>query len=208
MALQLGDIVPDFTQDSSEGPISFHQWVGDSWVVLFSHPADYTPVCTTELGTVASLKSEFERRNVKVIALSVDSAESHRGWINDINETQNTTVNYPIIADGDRKVSDLYGMIHPNSLNNLTVRSVFIIDPNKKLRLTISFDNVIAVAGAAKSNYTLLIFGLTLSVIMMVTLANAISAYLKEHKWVGWLGILSILWVAVDLIRDDFKLFF
>ncbi|MFM7353777.1 MAG: peroxiredoxin [Microcystis aeruginosa] len=139
MALQLGDIVPDFTQDSSEGPISFHQWVGDSWVVLFSHPADYTPVCPTELGTVASLKSEFERRNVKVIALSVDSAESHRGWINDINETQNTTVNYPIIADGDRKVSDLYGMIHPNSLNNLTVRSVFIIDPNKKLRLTITY---------------------------------------------------------------------
>ena len=139
MALQLGDIVPDFTQDSSEGPISFHQWVGDSWVVLFSHPADYTPVCTTELGTVASLKSEFERRNVKVIALSVDSAESHRGWINDINETQNTTVNYPIIADGDRKVSDLYGMIHPNSLNNLTVRSVFIIDPQKKLRLTITY---------------------------------------------------------------------
>ncbi|BBH38645.1 peroxiredoxin [Microcystis viridis NIES-102] len=139
MALQLGDIVPDFTQDSSEGPISFHQWVGDSWVVLFSHPADYTPVCTTELGTVASLKSEFERRNVKVIALSVDSAESHRGWINDINETQNTTVNYPIIADGDRKVSGLYGMIHPNSLNNLTVRSVFIIDPNKKLRLTITY---------------------------------------------------------------------
>lgn len=139
MALQLGDIVPDFTQDSSAGPISFHQWVGDSWVVLFSHPADYTPVCTTELGTVASLKSEFERRNVKVIALSVDSAESHRGWINDINETQNTTVNYPIIADGDRKVSDLYGMIHPNSLNNLTVRSVFIIDPNKKLRLTITY---------------------------------------------------------------------
>ena len=139
MALQLGDIVPDFTQDSSAGPISFHQWVGDSWVVLFSHPADYTPVCTTELGTVASLKSEFERRNVKEIALSVDSAESHRGWINDINETQNTTVNYPIIADGDRKVSDLYGMIHPNSLNNLTVRSVFIIDPNKKLRLTITY---------------------------------------------------------------------
>ena len=139
MALQLGDIVPDFTQDSSAGPISFHQWVGDSWVVLFSHPADYTPVCTTELGTVASLKSEFERRNVKVIALSVDSAESHRGWINDINETQNTTVNYPIIADGDRKVSDLYGMIHPNSLNNLTVRSVFIIDPQKKLRLTITY---------------------------------------------------------------------
>ncbi|MGB5593455.1 MAG: peroxiredoxin [Crocosphaera sp.] len=139
MALQLGDTVPDFTQDSSEGSISLHKWAGDSWVVLFSHPADYTPVCTTELGTVASLKSEFEKRNVKVLALSVDSAESHKGWIKDINETQNTTVNYPIIADPDRKVADLYGMIHPNSLNNLTVRSVFIIDPNKKLRLTLTY---------------------------------------------------------------------
>lgn len=139
MALQLGDVVPDFTQDSSEGPISFHEWAGDSWVVLFSHPADYTPVCTTELGTVANLKSEFEKRNVKVIALSVDDVESHKGWISDINETQNTTVNYPILADGDRKVSDLYGMIHPNSLNNLTVRSVFIIDPAKKLRLTFTY---------------------------------------------------------------------
>ena len=139
MALQLGDVVPDFTQESSEGPISFHEWAGDSWVVLFSHPADYTPVCTTELGTVASLKSEFDQRNVKVIALSVDDVESHKGWICDINETQKTTVNYPILADGDRKVSDLYGMIHPNSLNNLTVRSVFIIDPNKKLRLTFTY---------------------------------------------------------------------
>jgi alkyl hydroperoxide reductase subunit AhpC len=139
MALQLGDTVPDFTQDSSEGPISFYEWAGDSWVVLFSHPADYTPVCTTELGTVASLKPEFDKRNVKVLALSVDDADSHRGWIKDINETQNTTVNYPIVADGDRKVSDLYGMIHPNSLNNLTVRSVFIIDPSKKLRLTITY---------------------------------------------------------------------
>lgn len=139
MALQLGDTVPDFTQDSSEGEISFHSWAGDSWVVLFSHPADFTPVCTTELGTVASLKSEFDKRNVKVVALSVDDAESHKGWINDINETQNTTVNYPIIADVDRKVADLYGMIHPSSLNNLTVRSVFIIDPNKKLRLTITY---------------------------------------------------------------------
>ncbi|MEB3228691.1 MAG: peroxiredoxin [Synechocystis sp.] len=139
MALQLGDVVPDFTQDSSEGSISFHKWAGDSWVVLFSHPADYTPVCTTELGTVASLKPEFDKRNVKVIALSVDDVESHKGWINDINETQNTTVNYPILADGDRKVADLYGMIHPNSLNNLTVRSVFIIDPAKKLRLTLTY---------------------------------------------------------------------
>jgi alkyl hydroperoxide reductase subunit AhpC len=139
MVLQLGDTVPDFTQATSEGEISFHAWAGDSWVVLFSHPADYTPVCTTELGTVAKLMPEFQKRNVKVLALSVDDVESHKGWICDINETQNTTVNYPIIADGDRKVSDLYGMIHPNSLNNLTVRSVFIIDPNKKLRLTITY---------------------------------------------------------------------
>ncbi|MBE9196014.1 MULTISPECIES: peroxiredoxin [Synechocystis] len=139
MALQLGDVVPDFTQESSQGPISFHEWAGDSWVVLFSHPADYTPVCTTELGTVAKLKPEFDKRNVKVIALSVDDVESHQGWICDINETQNTSVNYPILADGDKKVSDLYGMIHPNALNNLTVRSVFIIDPAKKLRLTLTY---------------------------------------------------------------------
>lgn len=139
MALQLGDVVPDFTQESSQGTISFHEWIGDSWAVLFSHPADFTPVCTTELGTVASLKPEFDKRNVKVIALSVDDVESHKGWIGDINETQNTTVNYPILADSDRKVADLYGMIHPSSLNNLTVRSVFIIDPNKKLRLTFTY---------------------------------------------------------------------
>ncbi len=139
MALQLGDVVPDFTQDSSEGTISLHAWAGDSWVVLFSHPADYTPVCTTELGMVAGLKPEFDKRNVKILALSVDNADSHRGWIKDINETQNTTVNYPIVADPDRKVADLYGMIHPNSLNNLTVRSVFIIDPNKKLRLMLTY---------------------------------------------------------------------
>jgi alkyl hydroperoxide reductase subunit AhpC len=139
MALQLGDTVPDFTQASSEGEISFYDWGGDSWVVLFSHPADYTPVCTTELGTVASLKSEFDKRNVKILALSVDDVESHQGWIKDINETQNTTVNYPIIADVDRKVANLYGMIHPQSLNNLTVRSVFIIDPSKKLRLTLTY---------------------------------------------------------------------
>jgi thioredoxin-dependent peroxiredoxin len=139
MALQLGDQVPDFTQDSSQGPINFYEWAGDSWVVLFSHPADYTPVCTTELGAVAKLSAEFEKRNVKTIALSVDTADSHQGWICDINETQSATVNYPILADPDRKVADLYGMIHPNSLNNLTVRSVFIIDPAKKLRLTITY---------------------------------------------------------------------
>ncbi len=139
MVLQLGDQVPDFKQDSNMGEISFYEWAGDSWVVLFSHPADYTPVCTTELGEVARLKPEFDKRNVKVLALSVDDSESHKGWINDINETQNTQVNYPILADGDRKVSDLYGMIHPNESNNLTVRSVFIIDPQKKLRLTLTY---------------------------------------------------------------------
>jgi alkyl hydroperoxide reductase subunit AhpC len=141
MTLQLGDIVPDFTQDSSEGTIHFHEWIGDKWAVLFSHPADYTPVCTTELGTVAKLKPEFDKRNVKCIALSVDDANSHNGWIGDINETQSTSVNFPILADADKKVSELYGMIHPNSStgNTLTVRSVFIIDPNKKLRLSITY---------------------------------------------------------------------
>ena len=139
MALQLGDTVPDFTQNSQLGPINLYDFAGDSWVVLFSHPADYTPVCTTELGEVSRLRSEWDKRNVKTIALSVDSAESHKGWIGDINETQNTTVDYPILADEDKKVSDLYGMIHPNALNNLTVRSVFIIDPNKKLRLQITY---------------------------------------------------------------------
>lgn len=139
MTLRLGDTVPNFTQASSEGDISFYDWAGDSWVVLFSHPADYTPVCTTELGTVAKLKPEFDKRNVKVIALSVDDTESHKGWIQDINETQNTVVNYPILADGDRKVSELYDMIHPNANATLTVRSVFIIDPNKKLRLSFTY---------------------------------------------------------------------
>ena len=139
MALRLGDEVPNFTQNSSEGEINFYDWAGDSWVVLFSHPADFTPVCTTELGTVAKLKPEFDKRGVKVIALSVDDAESHKGWIGDINETQSTTVNYPILADVDKKVSDLYDMIHPNSLNNLTIRTVFIIDPQKKLRLSITY---------------------------------------------------------------------
>ena len=139
MTLRLGDKVPNFTQDSSEGQISFYDWAGDSWVVLFSHPADFTPVCTTELGAVARLKPEFDKRGVKVIALSVDDAESHKGWVGDINETQKTTVNYPILADVDKKVSDLYDIIHPNSLNNLTVRSVFIIDSEKKLRLTFTY---------------------------------------------------------------------
>lgn len=139
MVLQLGDVVPDFKQQSSEGEISFYDWAGDSWVVLFSHPADYTPVCTTELGEVSRLKPEFDKRNAKVIALSVDDAESHKGWICDINEIQQTTVNYPILADDDKKVSDLYGMIHPNANAKLTVRTVFVIDPQRKLRLTITY---------------------------------------------------------------------
>jgi len=139
MSLRLGDIAPDFEQDSSVGRIKFHEWLGNSWGVLFSHPADYTPVCTTELGLTAKLKDEFAKRNVKVIALSVDSVESHKGWINDINETQNTTVNFPIIADPDRKVSQLYDMIHPNASETFTVRSLFVIDPNKKVRLMITY---------------------------------------------------------------------
>ncbi len=139
MTLQLGDTVPDFTQESSEGQIEFYTWAGDSWVVLFSHPADYTPVCTTELGEVARLKPEFDKRNVKVLALSVDPTDSHKGWIADINETQNTTVNYPLLADADRKVSDLYGMVHPNANAKVTVRTVFVIDAQKKLRLTLTY---------------------------------------------------------------------
>ncbi|OCR01655.1 peroxidase [Oscillatoriales cyanobacterium USR001] len=139
MTLRLGDTVPNFTQASSQGEINFYDWAGDSWVVLFSHPADYTPVCTTELGEVARLKAEFDKRSVKTIAVSVDDEESHKGWIKDIEETQKVNLNYPILADPDRKVSDLYDMIHPNSLNNLTIRTVFVIDPQKKLRLTITY---------------------------------------------------------------------
>lgn len=137
--LRLGDTAPNFTQDSSEGVIDFYEWAGDSWVVLYSHPADYTPVCTTELGRTAKLAEEFKARGVKPIALSVDPVESHHGWIEDINETQNTTVNFPIIADHDRKVSELYDMIHPNASATVTVRSVFIIDPQKKIRATITY---------------------------------------------------------------------
>ncbi len=140
--LRLGDTAPDFTQDSTAGPISFHQWAGDSWVVLFSHPADFTPVCTTELGKTAALSGEFAKRNVKPIAVSVDPLESHGKWVNDINETQNTTVNFPILADADRKVADLYDMIHPNAKSTgptQTVRSVFIIDPKKVIRTTFTY---------------------------------------------------------------------
>ncbi|MEE2987796.1 MAG: peroxiredoxin [Nitrospinota bacterium] len=139
MSIRLGDTAPDFTAESSEGAIEFHKWLGDSWGILFSHPKDYTPVCTTELGRVANLKAEFEKRNVKVIALSVDPVDSHKGWINDINETQNCTVNYPIIADPERKIATTYDMIHPNALDNLTVRTVFVIGPDKKVKLNLTY---------------------------------------------------------------------
>lgn len=139
MSLQLGDVVPNFTQKSTAGDINFYEWAGDSWVVLFSHPADFTPVCTTELGMVARLSDEFARRNVKTLALSVDSLESHLGWVKDIEETQGVSINYPLLADDDRTVADLYEMIHPNANDTMTVRSVFIIDPNKKLRLTLTY---------------------------------------------------------------------
>ena len=139
MSLRLGDTAPDFTELSTEGNINFYEYLGDSWGVLFSHPKDFTPVCTTELGEVAKLKSEFEKRNVKVVGLSVDPTDSHEKWIEDINETQNTTMNFPVIADANRKVSQLYDMVHPNADDTMTVRSVFIIDPNKKIRLMITY---------------------------------------------------------------------
>lgn len=139
MALQLGDEAPNFTADTTEGSVSFHDWLGDSWGILFSHPKDFTPVCTTELGTVSKMKAEFDNRNVKMIAVSVDDVDSHNGWIEDINETQNTTVNYPIIADPGHTVADLYGMIHPNASDTMTVRSVFVIGPDKKIKLTITY---------------------------------------------------------------------
>jgi alkyl hydroperoxide reductase subunit AhpC len=139
MSLRLGDIAPDFTAQTTAGEINFHEWLGNSWGVLFSHPADFTPVCTTELGSVAKYRAEFAKRNVKTIAISVDTVESHHKWIPDINETQNTVVDYPIIADPDKKVANLYDMIHPNALDNLTVRSVFIIGADKKIKLTMTY---------------------------------------------------------------------
>ncbi len=139
MNLKLGDMAPDFKAKTSQGEISFYDYLGDSWAVLFSHPADYTPVCTTELGRTASLKNEFDKRNVKVLALSVDSLESHKGWINDINETQNVVVNFPIIADENREVAELYGMMHPKASETFTVRSLFIIGPDKKIKLMITY---------------------------------------------------------------------
>src|SRR5581483_10482976 len=139
MSIQLGSIAPDFTQESTEGKIEFHKWLGDHWGVLFSHPKDFTPVCTTELGYVSKIKGEFEKRNVKVLAVSVDPVDSHNKWIKDIEETQSTKMNFPILGDADRKVSDAYGMIHPQANDTLTVRSVFFIDPNKKVRAMITY---------------------------------------------------------------------
>lgn len=137
--LRLGDSAPDFTQDSTDGVVSFHQWAGDSWVVLFSHPADFTPVCTTELGKTAALGSEFAKRNVKPLAVSIDPLESHGRWVSDINQTQSVTVNFPILADADKTVANLYDMIHPNASTTATVRSVFIIDPKKVVRTTFTY---------------------------------------------------------------------
>ena len=139
MAVRLGDEAPDFSAETTAGPINFHEWLGDSWGVFFSHPADFTPVCTTELGAVANIEEEFKKRGVKIIALSVNSVDDHEGWIADINETQNAHVAFPIIADPDRKVADLYDMIHPNALDNMTVRSVFVIGSDKKVKLTLTY---------------------------------------------------------------------
>jgi alkyl hydroperoxide reductase subunit AhpC len=139
MSIRLGDIAPDFTATTTQGTLSFHEWLGDSWGVLFSHPKDFTPVCTTELGTVARLKPEFDRRNVKVIGLSVDPVERHLEWEADIAETQGTAVNFPMIGDADRTVADLYEMIHPNANDTLTVRSVFVIGPDKRIKLSLTY---------------------------------------------------------------------
>ena len=139
MPLRLGDNAPDFTAQTTEGTVRFHEWLGDGWGILFSHPADFTPVCTTELGVVAKLKAEFAKRNVKVIGVSVDPLDSHNGWVSDINETQNTTVNFPLIADPDKTVASMYDMIHPNEDDKATVRSVFVIGPDKKVKLTLTY---------------------------------------------------------------------
>jgi alkyl hydroperoxide reductase subunit AhpC len=139
MSIRLGDTAPDFTAETTDGTIHLHEWLGDSWGVLFSHPKDYTPVCTTELGRVAALKPEWEKRNVKVIGLSVDPIEDHRGWVGDIEETQGTALNFPLIADPDKSISNAYGMIHPNANDTFTVRSVFVIGPDKKVKLTITY---------------------------------------------------------------------
>jgi alkyl hydroperoxide reductase subunit AhpC len=139
MAIRLGDTAPDFTAETTDGKINFHEWMGDGWAVLFSHPRDFTPVCTTELGEVARIKPEFDKRNVKIIGLSVDPLDSHKGWVGDIEETQGSALNFPLIADPDRQVSQLYDMIHPNASDTFTVRSVFVIGPDKKVKLTITY---------------------------------------------------------------------
>ncbi len=139
MAVHLGDVAPDFTAETTEGTVSFHDWIGDSWAILFSHPKDFTPVCTTELGAFAKAKPEFDRRNTKLIGLSVDPVDSHRDWAKDIEDTQGQALNFPVIGDPDHKVADLYDMIHPNALDTLTVRSVFIIGPDKKVKLTLTY---------------------------------------------------------------------
>lgn len=139
MAIHIGSIAPDFTQESTQGPIHFHDWIGKDWVILFSHPKDFTPVCTTELGAVAKLKPEFDKRHIKALGVSVDNVESHKKWTGDIEETQGTKLNFPILGDADKKVAKLYDMIHPEWNDTLTVRSVFIIDSNKKVRLIITY---------------------------------------------------------------------
>src|ERR671939_1437318 len=139
MAIRLGDTAPNFTAETTEGTINFHDWIGDSWAVLFSHPKDFTPVCTTELGECARLKAEFDRRNVKIIGLSVDPVDSHKGWAKDIEETQGAALNFPVIADPDRKIANMYDMIHPNASDTFTVRSVYIIGPDKKVKLMLTY---------------------------------------------------------------------
>ncbi|MEE8612946.1 MAG: redoxin domain-containing protein, partial [Nitrospirales bacterium] len=139
MALRLGDEAPNFTAETTQGTINFHEWLGDGWGILFSHPKDFTPVCTTELGAMAKITEDFKKRNVKVLAISVDGLEAHKGWINDINETQNCSLSYPLIADPEKKVANLYDMIHPNALDNMTVRSVFVIGADKKIKLTLTY---------------------------------------------------------------------
>ncbi len=139
MALRLGDEAPDFTAETTQGTINFHEWLGDGWGILFSHPKDFTPVCTTELGAMAKITEDFKTRNVKVLAISVDGLEAHKGWINDINETQSCSLSYPLIADPEKKVANLYDMIHPNALDNMTVRSVFVIGADKKIKLTLTY---------------------------------------------------------------------
>ena len=139
MGLRLGDEAPNFTAETTEGTVNFHEWLGNGWGILFSHPKDFTPVCTTELGAMAKITEEFKKRNVKVLAVSVDPIDSHKGWVKDINETQSCTVSYPIIADPEKKVANLYDMIHPNALDNMTVRSVFIIGPDKKVKLMLTY---------------------------------------------------------------------